>query len=65
MTQKEESWITFGGALLSIILFIIFILLQGCATKVSFSDDPGDVMLRQYPVPIEFSIAEGATNNTQ
>jgi hypothetical protein len=42
---------------------LLWVLLAGCATKVGWGE--GDTMLRQYPVPIEFYIAEGATNNTQ
>jgi hypothetical protein len=41
---------------------ILFFALAGCATKILGS---GDNMLRQYPVPMEFHIAEGATGNTQ
>jgi hypothetical protein len=46
---------------LSVILFCLWVT-YGCATKVG---GQGDVLLRQYPVPITFTIEAGATNNTQ
>jgi hypothetical protein len=63
MRQKDNAWFTliFGG--LAIILFIIFILLQGCTTGL-----PGthDIYGRRYEVPIEMkapdTLAAGAVN---
>ena len=46
---------------MTVLIFIAWVLLTGCATSVG----EGDAFLRQYPVPITFSVAEGATGNTQ
>jgi hypothetical protein len=63
MRQKDNICFTFIFGGLAIVLFIIFILLQGCTTAL-----PGtkDVYGRRYEVPIEMrapnTLAKGAVN---
>lgn len=59
--MDQDQWFTFGGACLAVILFIIFILLQGCATGVG---SEGETILRKYEVPIEIKAPETLATGT-